>query len=145
MMRDTVSGTNQIAEEISSQFDIPVEEAELAINGESGNDQVSLEIIKEIGLRVAHSWCSEIAEVVNSFQSGASTESVEQIVLSGGGVFVDGFKDALLSELEADVSVINPFEGLEVNEKKFPDSFIAKVAPMAPIAIGLALRRVDDK
>lgn len=144
MMRDTVSGTNQIAEEISSQFDIPIEEAEQALDGEQST-MVGQEAIKEISLRVAHSWCAEIAEVVNSFQSGASSGSVEQIVLSGGGVFVEGFKDALLSELEADVSIINPFEGLEVNEKKFPDSFIAKVAPMAPIAIGLALRRVDDK
>ena len=36
-------------------------------------------------------------------------------------------------------------EGLIVNEKKFPDSFINQVGPLAPIAIGLALRRVDDK
>ena len=95
--------------------------------------------------KVTQSWCSEIFEVVNTFQSGGNNENVEKIVLSGGGVFVDGFKDCLLSELDADVSIINPFEGLIINEKKFPDSFITKAAPQAPIAIGLALRRVDDK
>jgi len=51
----------------------------------------------------------------------------------------------LLSELDADVSIINPFEGLIVNERKFPDSFITKAGPLAPIAIGLALRKIDDK
>jgi len=144
MMRDTVSGTNQILEEISSQFGISIEEAELSVNGEVKNI-VSPENIQAIGLKIAQSWCSEIVEVVNTYQAGGNEETVEKIVLSGGGVFVDGFKDSLLSELDADVSIINPFEGLIVNEKKFPDSFITKAAPQAPIAIGLALRRVDDK
>ena len=144
MMRDTVSGTNQILEEIASQFDVTVDEAERAVNGEL-KDIVGQDSIREISLKIAQSWCSEICEVVNTYQSGTNDEQVEKIVLSGGGVFIDGFKDCLLSELEADVSIINPFEALIVNEKQFPDSFITKAAPLAPIAIGLALRRVDDK
>ena len=70
---------------------------------------------------------------------------MDNIVLSGGGVFVEGFKESLMSELDADISIINPFEGLIINEQKFPDSFITKASPLASIAIGLALRRVDDK
>ena len=144
MMRDTISGTNQILEEISSQFDVTIEEAELAVNGEV-NDVVNIDNVQAISLKIAQAWCSEICEVVNTYQSGANDETVEKIILSGGGVFVEGFKDGLLAELDADVSIINPFEGLIVNENKFPDSFIKKAAPQAPIAIGLALRRVDDK
>jgi len=144
MMRDNMSGTNQILEEISNQTGITLEEAEQALNGER-KDVVSRDTIQSIGFKVAQAWCSEILEVVNAFQSGANNEKVEKVLLSGGGVFIDGFKDCLLSELDADVSIINPFEGLIVNEKKFPDSFITKAAPQAPIAIGLALRRVDDK
>ena len=144
MMRDTISGTNQILEEISTQFEISVAEAEQALNNEDA-DFVSPDKIGDICLSVAQSWCAEVCEVVNTYQSGSNGEKVEKIVLSGGGVFIEGFKDCLLSELEADVSIINPFEGLIVNEKKFPDSFITKAGPLAPIAIGLALRRVDDK
>ncbi|MDM8536565.1 type IV pilus assembly protein PilM [Desulfobacterales bacterium HSG17] len=143
MMRDNVSGTNQIVEEICNQYDISVKEAYQAANGESST--IGHEKIQEIGLRVAQSWCSEICEVVNTYQSGTSDEKVENIILSGGGVFVEGFQDSLLSELDADVSIINPFEALIVNEQKFSDSFITKASPLAPIAIGLALRRVDDK
>ncbi len=144
MMRDSVSGTNQILEEIVNQFDVTIDEAEQAVNGEA-NDIVSQDKIQEISLRIAQSWCSEICEVVNTYQSSSNEEKVEKIVLSGGGIFIEGFKDYLLSELEADVSIINPFEALIVNEKKFPDSFITKAGPLAPIAIGLALRRVNDK
>ncbi|MCD4719927.1 MAG: pilus assembly protein PilM [Desulfobacula sp.] len=144
MMRDNVSGTNQILEEIVSQFDVTIDEAQEAVNGEA-DDIVSQDKIREISLKLAQSWSSEICEVVNTYQTGANDEKVEKIILSGGGVFIEGFKDYLLSELDADVSIMNPFEAFIVDEKKFPDSFITKAAPLAPIAIGLALRRVDDK
>lgn len=144
MMRDTVSGTNQFLEEVASQFDVTIEEAEQAVNGASG-DAISQSKIQEIGLRVSQMWCSEICEVVNTYQASANEDVVEKVILSGGGVFINGLKESLLSELEADVTIMNPFEGLIVNEKKFPDSFITQAGPLASIAIGLALRRVDDK
>jgi len=144
MMRDTVSGTNQIIEEISSQFDVTVDEAEQIVSGRT-NDIVNQEGIQEICEDVSKSWCAEISDVVNTYQTSANYEKIGKIVLSGGGVFIKGFKDSLLSELDAEISIINPFEALIVNERKFPDSFITKTGPLAPIAIGLALRRVDDK
>ena len=143
MMRDNVSGTNQIIEELCDQYDISVDDAILAVNGESST--MGQDKIQAISLKIAQGWCSEICEIVNTFQAGSNEGKVENIILSGGGVFVEGFQESLLSELEADVSIINPFEALTVNEQKFPDSFITKASPMAPIAIGLALRRVDDK
>jgi len=144
MMRDTVSGTNQIIEEISSQFDVTMDEAEQIVSGRT-NDIVNRESIQEICEGVSKSWCTEIVEVVNTYQTSANYEKIGKIVLSGGGVFIKGFKDNLLSVLDVEISIINPFEALIVNERKFPDSFITKTGPLAPIAIGLALRRVDDK
>jgi type IV pilus assembly protein PilM len=143
MMQDNMSGTDQIIEEICNQYDISVDDAYHAVNGE--NNTIGQDKIQEISLKIAQSWCSEICEVVNTYQSGSNDEKVENIILSGGGVFVEGFKEGLMSELDADVSIINPFEALTFNEQKFPDSFITKASPLAPIAIGLALRRVDDK
>ncbi|MEN8211114.1 MAG: type IV pilus assembly protein PilM [Thermodesulfobacteriota bacterium] len=143
MMRDNMSGTNQIIEEICSQYDISVADAHQALNGEINT--IGQDKIQEMSLKIAQAWCAEIREFVNTYQSGPSDEKVENIVLSGGGIFVEGFKESLMSELDADVSIINPFEALIVNEQKFPDSFITNASPLAPISIGLALRRVDDK
>jgi type IV pilus assembly protein PilM len=70
---------------------------------------------------------------------------VEKIVLSGGGGFVTGFSDCLKSELDVEVVAINPFEGLIIDGKRFPDTFISGFRLQAPIALGLALRRMDDK
>lgn len=146
MMRDTVSGTNQILEEICKRSGLSMDEAHQAVSREKDDSaSANQEMIQEISLQTAQSWCSEISEVIDTYESSANTENVENIVLSGGGAFVKELKACLLSELEADVSIINPFEALTFNEKKFSDSFITKVAPLAPIALGLALRKVDDK
>ncbi len=143
MMRDNVSGTDQIIEELSGQLDLSIEEAENMVSG--NNDQKNSKTLTEISQRIVNTWCSEICEVVYTFQSSSNENKVEKIVLSGGGGFVEGFSDNLKSELNVDVVAINPFEGLILDGKRFPDSFISGVGLQAPIALGLALRRMDDK
>jgi type IV pilus assembly protein PilM len=53
--------------------------------------------------------------------------------------------DRLETEMGAGVSIIEPFAGLNLDEKTFSPAYISKVGPLVPIALGLALRRVDDK
>ncbi len=144
MMRDNVSGTDQILEELSGQLDICIEEAENMVS-DGNRDQKESKTIAEIRQSIANSWCSEICEVVYTFQTSNNEKKVEKIVLSGGGGFVEGFSDSLKSELNVEVVGINPFDGLILDEKRFPDSFISGVGHQAPIALGLALRRMDDK
>ncbi len=144
MMRDTVSGTNQIINEISTQFNIGMNEAQQMLEGHI-NDKNGKDGIQEICEDISQSWCTEISEVVNTYQTAANYDNIQKVVLSGGGVFIKGFRDRLLSELDADISIINPFDALIVNKHHFSDSFTTRTGPLAPIAIGLALRRVDDK
>ncbi|WP_022667261.1 type IV pilus assembly protein PilM [Desulfospira joergensenii] len=142
MMRDNVSGTNQIVEGLSSRLEISVQDAENMLaqgNGEEGD------LIREISADISNTWCSEICEVINAFQNNTNEEKLGKILLSGGGSLVKGFAENLQSEVDARVAVLDPFGGLVLDSKKFPDSFITKVGPQAPIALGLALRRVDDK
>ncbi len=143
MMRDNVSGTNQIVEELSIQLEISIEEAETMFRGDKV--QKDSGTLKEIRESVANTWCAEICEVVYAFQSNTNNNKVEKIVLSGGGGFVEGFSDRIKSELDVEVASINPFEGMILDGKRFPASFISGVGLQAPIALGLALRRVDDK
>jgi type IV pilus assembly protein PilM len=144
MMRDNLSGSKQIIEEMISRTGCTIEEAELAVSGQD-HDRVSSAITKEICNAVANDWCGEIHEVVRTFHSNSSDKTIEKVIISGGSVFTPGFIDSLSSELGIDISVINPFEGLIVDSKSFDDAFITSVSPQAPIALGLALRRLDDK
>ena len=142
MMRDNVSGTNQIVEGLASRLEVDVQEAEDILHRE---DEEHVDLIREISDDISNTWCAEICEVINTFQSNTNDEILGKILISGGGTGVKGFVENLQSEVEARVEILEPFGGLVLDSKKFPDSFLAEVGPSAPIALGLALRRVDDK
>ena len=144
MMRDNSLGTLQIAEEIVSATGCTYEQAEGIICGrETG--LMAQEKVDAILSTIVQKWCSEIYSVVNSYQSKSSEGNLNRVVLCGGGAFVKGFSESLASKILTDVSIINPFSGLIIDGKLFPAPFLAQMAPLASIALGLALRKVDDK
>ena len=144
MMQDNGSGTFQIIEEIAARFetDFPTAEKMLLnpLPDTPDHDTVSA-ILQE----AADIWCSEISDAVYTFLADSQDARVTNIVVSGGGSFIRPFMDRLETEMGAGVSVIEPFAGLTLDEKTFSPAYISKVGPLAPIALGLALRRVDDK
>lgn len=144
MMRDNDSGTHQIIEQICSRFETDVQAAEKILQGTVENAPEP-ETVAHILEDIANIWCSEICEVVNTFQSNTNDTRVSNVVLSGGGSCIPGFAETLGSELSAKVDTISPFDGLHLDKKKFSAAFISQAGPLAPIALGLALRRVDDK
>lgn len=144
LTRDSSFGTFQIIEEIVSETDCTVEEAEKMLAG-SDAKLAALNKVKEITIEVVKEWCSEILSVISTYQSKSSEGDVEKIVLCGGGASVNGFSQTLASEISADVSIFNPFKGMIINNKRFSPSFLSRMAPLAPIAFGLALRKMDDK
>ena len=162
MIRDIMYGTNKIVEDIAEDFEISYEEAKQALIRQNNNidsqnhdqDQAQAQNqaqdknrdrINEISFNIMTSWCREIIETLNEFQAGTYEAGVENIVLSGGGALIGGFKDFLLSRLDMNISIIRPFNSLIIKKKKFSTSFLSKAAPWAGIAIGLALRKVNDK
>jgi type IV pilus assembly protein PilM len=144
MMRDNGSGTHQVIEEIAGRFETDIESAQQIFEApvaEAPDPQVMASILEDI----ADLWCSEICDAVHTFFSNTDDARITKIVLSGGGSYIPGFAENLEKELEADVVTIEPFGGLDLDEKKFSREFISRVGAQAPIALGLALRRVDDK
>ncbi|MCF8090851.1 MAG: type IV pilus assembly protein PilM [Desulfotignum sp.] len=144
MMRDNGSGTLQVIEEISARFETDLVTAENILQApvaDAPDPQVMASILQDL----SNIWCSEISEAVHTFLANTNDAGISKIVLSGGGSYIQGFADDLKTELEAEVVIIEPFGGLDLDEKKFSREFISRVGPQAPIALGLALRRVDDK
>jgi type IV pilus assembly protein PilM len=144
MMRDNGSGTFQIMEEIAARFETDIEAAQKMLLhpvADAPDPQTMTAILQE----AADFWCSEIADAVHTFLTNANEEWITRIVLSGGGAYIQPFSHRLKNELDVPVSIIEPFGGLDLDKKQFSPEFISRVGPQAPIALGLALRRVDDK
>lgn len=144
MMQDNGSGINQIIEELVARFEMDFPAAEKMLTApvtEAPNPEIMTDVLQQ----AAEIWCTEISEVVQTFLSDTQNDRITRIVVSGGGSYIQPFRDRLESEIGAKVSVINPFAGLNLDEKRFSPAYVSQMGPLAPIALGLALRRVNDK
>jgi type IV pilus assembly protein PilM len=144
MMRDSSSSLGQIWEEISSDANCSLENAIKIFLGEE-TKLMPTDTLDEMCQNFGKMWTMEIQNIVKTFQSKSAHGKINKVLVTGGGALVSGFIDSLSEGLSLPVSIFNPFEGVSVNSKNFSSSFINQNAPFASIALGLALRKVDDK
>ena len=143
-MRDVSLGCNQINEQIVSVLDCSEDEAE-AIKIGKKQEKLSPDEYSEIVTSITTDWCEEIRKALDYYYSTGPEDSIQRIILSGGGSTISGLKELLASELSTEVENINPFGTIDIDSKKFEPSYLQQMAPQAGICLGLALRRVDDK
>jgi type IV pilus assembly protein PilM len=143
-MRDISMGCGQISQMIASQIECSLEEAE-EIKNSGGSDQFSEEQVSELFSSFSTEWATEVRRAFDFFYSSFGENQIHKIILSGGGANLESLRLILSAESDVSVETINPFGNLNIDNNKFDASFLEKVAPQAAIAMGLALRRVDDK
>ena len=143
-MRDVALGCIQINQKIMSMLDCSYDQAELIKFGEPSN-KLSADELKQIISAVVTDWCTEIRRALDFFYTNYPDDPIKRIILSGGGANIAEFRQLLASESAAQVETLNPFSGVIVDEKSFDPEYIRQIGPQAAIAMGLALRRVDDK
>jgi type IV pilus assembly protein PilM len=144
IMQDNGSGTFQIIQELAERTETDFSAAEKILL-DPASDTQDQEILAAVLHQAAEIWSSEIVDAVHAFLSNTHDARINRIVVSGGGSCIQPFVERLETEMGAGVFVIEPFAGLNMDEKVFPPAYLSQVGPLAPIALGLALRRVDDK
>ncbi|MGE0084427.1 MAG: type IV pilus biogenesis protein PilM [Desulfococcaceae bacterium] len=142
-MRDVSLGCHQISSKIVSLSGCSLEEAEELYNTEK-SDKISSKELVDIVTSVVTDWCTEIRRALDFFYSTYPNDQIRKIVLSGGGANIKKFRQLLGVETSSEVEMINPFSKFSV-DSSFDDSYLEKIAPQAAIAMGLAMRRVNDK
>jgi type IV pilus assembly protein PilM len=143
-MRDVSLGCGQINQKIASIVDCTIEEAELIKFGDR-TDKISPEELSEIASSIVADWCTEIRRALDFFYSTYPDDQIQQIVISGGGGNIKEFRQLLAVETSAEVTTINPFEKIVIDDNRFDRDYLARIAPQASICMGLSTRRVDDK
>ncbi|MCF8045103.1 MAG: type IV pilus assembly protein PilM [Desulfarculaceae bacterium] len=144
MMRDNSSGTSQIIEEIMAEADCTKEDAENILAG-IDRESIPADRLGEITEEVTANWCAGIFDVVNTYRTNINEGDIRRVYLTGGGSLVEGFADMLSADLETEVTTFNPFEKVAMDSKQVQTSATEQSAPLAAIALGLALREMDDK
>ena len=143
-MRDVALGCLQVNQKIMSLLDCSYDQAELLKFGET-SAKMSAEELNQIISSVVTDWCTEIRRALDFFYTNYPDDQIKRIILSGGGAHIAEFRKLLATESSAQVEILDPFKKIGVDEKTFDPEFIRQIAPQAAIAMGLALRKVDDK
>ena len=143
-MRDVALGCILVNQKIMSMLDCSYDQAELIKFGEPSK-KLSADELKQIISAVVTDWCTEIRRALDFFYTNYPNDPIKRIILSGGGANIAEFRHLLASESAAQVENLNPFNGIVVDQKSFDSEYIRQIGPQAAIAMGLALRRVDDK
>jgi type IV pilus assembly protein PilM len=87
---------------------------------------------------------TELYRSFEYFRSSVAEEDIDKIILSGGAALIKGFPEAMTDRLGIEVEVVDPFKNIKIPEK-LDATHIKETAPIAAIAVGLALRRVGDR
>jgi type IV pilus assembly protein PilM len=130
---DTVRRAMQISDTEAETFKI-----EGLMNGNKASDLETL-------LRpAAQSLAEEIQRTLSLYGAIASEDGIRRIFLTGGGAKVVGLTSAMEERLGVPVKLADPFRNFRLS-KNLNKAALAEVAPLFGVAIGLAIRRPDDK
>jgi type IV pilus assembly protein PilM len=145
--RDVTIGGNQFTEEIQKQLNVSYEEAEaLKIGGVRGDaDAVVPQEVERVLASVAEQVAGEIQRSLDFYAGTAADANFTKVYLSGGTAKIPALFKTIESRTGVPVEILNPFRKIDVDNRKFDPAFIMEVAPMAAVAVGLALRRPGDK
>lgn len=135
-------GSQDITLAISKSLSISVEEAE-KIKRESGilkkvEGQGDINEVTSLTLDYIF---SEVGRVLLNYQK-KTERNISKIFLTGGGVLLKGLKEKAESSFSVPVVMADPFSKVEY--PAFLESVLKQAGPSFAVAIGLALRRLQD-
>jgi len=140
--RDVSVGGNQYTDTLQKELDLSFEDAEKLKQGlEVAN--VSAEQKTPHLRSVTEILMLEIQKTFDFFRQTASAENIQHIYLSGGTAKIEGLVDQLKEEFSIPVDLINPFQKVSIDSRKFDPNYVNEIAPRMSVAVGLALRSFD--
>jgi type IV pilus assembly protein PilM len=140
--RDIFVGGRQYASTIAQRFDLAPAEAEAIIRGEPGS--VKWAEVEPIVSLVSQEMGQEIQRTLDYFGTTAEHERIQRIFLSGGCALIPGLPDFLAGQWGIEVTTANPFKRIEVAAGT-DAGMVERLAPLATVAMGLAMRYPDDR
>ncbi|WP_333654245.1 type IV pilus assembly protein PilM [Dissulfurispira sp.] len=141
--RDSAMGSNHHTEALEREFGISREDAERLKMGRSVEGILPADVQLVIN-SASEEIYTELYRSFEYFRSSVAEEDIDKIILSGGAALIKGFPEAMTDRLGIEVEVADPFKNIKIPEK-LDATHIKETAPIAAIAVGLALRRVGDR
>ena len=139
--RDVSAGTREIYNAIQKEFRLNPELTTKAIKGEM-SDSIDQDMLKATIVSATEELASGIELAFSYFKSQTNTETLDWVVLSGGGALVPYLPEFLQSKLNIPLEIANPLRKVDYDPELFQYLEPEKIAPLLTVPIGLAMRKV---
>ena len=142
--RDVSMGGNAFTEAVQKELNLPYEAAEMLKKGQDV-DGATFEDARAVLRAMTDNVLLEVEKTFDFFKATAASERIDRIMLCGGASRVDGFAESLRERFDTEVERFDPFRQVACDAKKLGIESVDDLAPVAAVALGLALRKVGDR
>jgi type IV pilus assembly protein PilM len=142
--RDISMGGNAFTEAVQKELGLPFETAEQLKKGQDVPG-ATYEDARPVLKALTDNVLLEIEKTFDFYKATASNDKLDRIMLSGGASRVEGFAEALQDRFDTPVERFDPFRQITFDPSTLGGTSPDEVAPLAAVALGLALRRVGDR
>ena len=143
--RDASVGGSQYTSLLQKELGLTFEQAESVKRGLPLPEGVEARPIQPIIETVSDILSLEVKKTMDFYRATAEEggQSIQKILIAGGGSKLPGLADYLAKRFEIPVEVFDPFKRIEVDARKFDPDYMREVIPEMAVAVGLALRGVE--
>jgi type IV pilus assembly protein PilM len=128
---------------VQKELNLPFEAAEQLKRGQPV-EGVNPEDVAPVLHAMTENVLLEIQKTFDFFKATAASDRIDRIVLSGGASRVEGFAEALHERFQTPVERFDPFRQVSYDSGRLGAS-AEEMAPVAAVAVGLALRWAGDR
>jgi type IV pilus assembly protein PilM len=140
---DVPVGGRDISEALMRDLGVDVDEAETLKAG-GATPKVDAEQAAGVNAAAAGAVIEEIHHALSFFWTAATDETIDAVYLSGGVARMPGLAQQLGERVQAPVEIANPFAHVSF-ASGVDAADLQQQAPEFAVAMGLAIRRPDDK
>jgi len=128
---------------IQRNMGISSEEASQAVKGKASGT-VDMNQLKQSVSYAAEELSSGIDLAFSYYKNLEKTDSIDKIVLSGGGAYIPTLVQFLESRHQTKVQISNPLAHIQYNKNLFGNTNVDSIGALLTVAVGLALRKTGE-
>ena len=136
--KETLIGGRNLTAEIQRQMNLPYNDAEtLKVGGAAGGMPQEVNDLMTI---MTENFSNEIKKSIDFYNASATGAPVTSIILSGGSAKIPNLSKVVEESVNLPAQIVNPFNVVTYDPAVFTPEYIAAIAPIAAVPIGLAMR-----
>jgi type IV pilus assembly protein PilM len=141
--RDVGVGGQQYTEFIQKEFNLDFDQSQKLKHGETV-EGLSPSEARQVLDSVTEIICLEIQKTFDFFKSTTTVDHIDSMLVSGGASHTPGLIESLVRKFEIPTEKFNSFRKVSYDPKRFPPELIEAKSPDLAIAMGLALRTLEE-